>query len=215
MKKTILLLFFFGGLAIAAASAQNVNHLTFNAGGGFGGALGNVGKVTGKSYDGVAGVGWNFTRRLGVRAEYMYYNLSFKDSVKRDQSLPDASGRLQSATLNLFYQVPLQGKLGVYAIGGGGWYQRHVQARSETLDDGAVCQPAWQLWGIACDTNNRVHPSQVLSDHTVDGGGYNFGGGFTYRIAKRTRVYVEGRYHHVYTPDGHTNVFPVTVGLRW
>ena len=59
MKKTILLLFFFGGLAIAAASAQNVNHLTLNAGGGFGGAFGNVGKVTGKSYDGVAGVGWD------------------------------------------------------------------------------------------------------------------------------------------------------------
>lgn len=215
MRKTLLLIFFFCGFGVAAVSAQNFNKLTFNAGGGFGGAFGNLGKVTSKSYNGVGGIGWNLTRRWGVRGEYMYYHLSFTDSVKRDQSLPDASGRMQSATLNLSYQMPLQGRLGVYAIGGGGWYQRHVEALSQTLAAGTVCQPAWQFWGIRCDTNNRVNPSQILSDHTVSGGGYNVGGGFTYRIAKRTRIYVEGRYHHVYTPDGHTNVFPVTAGIRF
>lgn len=200
-----------------AASAQGLNHFNFNVGGGFGGALGDVGKFTGTSYHGVAGAGWNFSPRVGVKAEYMYYNLSFKDSVKLNQGVPDASGRLQSATLNFFYQMPLQGKMGVYAIGGAGWYMRYVEARSQFLPQGTVCQPAWQLWGIDCTTTvpSVVDPGQTLSSNSVSGGGYNFGGGITYRITKGTRFYLEGRYHHANTADRHTTVFPVTVGLRW
>jgi len=215
LSKKILLLLAFCGLGIAAGSAQNLKHFNFNVGGGFGGAFGDVGKLTGTSYNGVAGGGWNLSPSIGVKAEYMYYNLGFKDSVKLNQGVPDASGRLQSVTLNLFYQIPLQGKWGVYAIGGGGFYQRYVEARSQFLPQGAVCQPAWQLWGITCTTSGVVDPAQTLSSHSVSGGGYNAGGGLTYRVSKRTRLYFEGRYHHAYTSDVHTSVFPVTVGLRW
>jgi len=49
----------------------------------------------------------------------------------------------------------------------------------------------------------------------VDGGGWNAGGGFTYRIKPRLRIYVEGRYHRANTSDGHTTIFPVTAGIRW
>jgi predicted porin len=213
LRKRILFLFAFCGLGVAAA-AQNLNRFNFNVGGGFGGAFGDVGKFTGTSYNGVAGGGINLSRRFGVKGEYMFYNLSFKDSVKQQQSLPDATGHLQSATLNLFYNVPLGGKLGVYAIGGGGWYQRAVDAHRQFLPKGTICLPAWQLWGINCPSG-LIPADTTLSSHTVDGGGYNFGGGFTYRLNKRARIYVEGRYHHAYTSDRHTSVFPVTVGLRW
>jgi hypothetical protein len=92
-----------------------------------------------------------------------------------------------------------------------------VDARSQFLPQGTVCQPAYALWGIVCTTGNNplVDPAQTLSSHSVDGVGYNFGGGFTYPLSKRTKVYVEGRYHHAYTSDKHTSVFPVTMGLRW
>jgi hypothetical protein len=217
LRKRILFLLALCGLGITAASGQTFNRFNFNVGGGFGGAFGDVGKLTGTSYNGVVGGGMNFSRAFGVKAEYMYYDLGFKDSVKANQGLPDATGRLQSATLNLVYSHTLQGKLGVYAIGGGGWYQRTVEARSQFLPQGTVCQPGYKLWGITCTTgiNPLVDPAQTLSSNTVSAGGYNFGGGFTYRVNWKAKVYVEGRYHHSYTSDDHTNVFPVTVGLRW
>jgi opacity protein-like surface antigen len=217
LSQRILFLLVFCGLGITASSAQNFNRFNFNVGGGYGVARGDVGKFTDPSYHGVAGGGVNFGRRLGLKAEYMYFNLSFKDSVKNGQSLFDATGHLQSATLNVFFNVPFQGKLGVYAIGGGGWYQRHVDARSQTLVLGTVCLPAWRLWGIVCTSGSPsvVDPTQTLSSNTVSAGGYNYGGGITYRIRKHVRVYVEGRYHHANTGDGRTSVFPVTVGLRW
>ncbi len=217
MRKRILLLLALGGLGITTAAAQTFNRFNFNVGGGFGHAFGDVGKLTGASYNGVAGAGMNLSRNFGFKAEYMYFNLGFKDSVKTDQSLPDATGKLQSATLNLFFSHSLGGKVGVYAIGGAGWYRRSVDARSQFLPAGTQCQPAYVLWGITCTTTPPivVSPSQTLSSHSDDGGGYNAGGGLTYRLTHRTNFYVEGRYHHVYTGDVHTNVFPVTLGLRW
>lgn len=204
------------GIAIPS-TAQKFNRFNFNVGGGYGGAMSDVGRYADRSYHGVAGGGLNLSRNIGLRAEYMYFNLAFKDSVKVQQSLPDATGRLQSATLNLFWQWPLDNKFSVYAIGGAGWYQRRVEARSQFLPAGTVCQPAWQLWGIECTNGGSglVDPSQTLSSHTVSAGGYNFGGGFSYRIQKKTRIYVEGRYHHANTSNLTTKVFPVTVGLRW
>jgi opacity protein-like surface antigen len=215
LAKKMLLLLAVYGLGIAGASAQtSFNRFNFNVGGGIGGAFGDVGKVTGKSYNGVIGAGMNLSRNFGVKAEYMYFDLGFKDQVKRDQHLLDASGHVQSATLNMFYNFSLNPKVGVYAIGGAGWYQRGVDARSQLLSAGTVCQPAWALWGVAC-TNGLVTADQTLASNGVDAGGYNLGGGFTFRASKRTKVYLEGRYHHAYTSDKNTTVFPVTVGLRW
>ena len=99
-------------------------------------------------------------------------------------------------------------------LGGGGWYQRSVDASRELLVKGTVCQPAWALWGITC-TNGLLATDQTLSSNTVSGGGYNLGGGITYRLNRQAKIYVEGRYHHANTSDKHTSVFPVTVGLRW
>ena len=202
------------GLGITAASGQTFHRYNFNVGGGFGGAFGDLGKFTGTSYNGVAGGGMNFSRNFGVKAEYMFYNLGFKDSVKTGQGLPDATGHLQSATLNLVYSHTLQDRWGVYGIGGGGWYQRTVDARSQFLPLGTVCQPAFPLWNITC-VGGLVDPAQTLSSKSASVGGYNFGGGLTYRINWGAKVYVEGRYHHAATSGYHTSVFPVTVGLRW
>lgn len=217
MRKRILVLLACFTVGITPALAQTFNRFNFNVGGGFGGASGDVGKLTGTSYNGVVGGGLNLSPSFGVNAEYMYFNLSFDDGVKVGQNVPGANGHLQSATLNLFFNHRLSGNLGVYAIGGGGWYRRSVDADTQVLPVGTVCQPAYVLWGIACTTgpNRVVNPAQTLSSNSMDGGGYNFGGGFTYRISHSAKIYVEGRYHHVYTSDVHTNVFPVTVGLRW
>jgi opacity protein-like surface antigen len=215
LSRRILSLVALSVLLIGVAPAQQFNRFNFNFGGGVGGGMGDVGKFTGKSYQGGAGGGVNFNRLFGVDAEYMYYNLSFTGSVVRDQHLPDASGRLQSFTLNGIFTVPTHSKWGVYAIAGAGIYRRSVEARSQGLVPGTVCQPAWALWGITC-TNNLITEAQTLSSRTVSAAGYNFGGGLTYRVPfHHAKVYVEGRYHHANTDDLHTSVFPVSFGLRW
>jgi hypothetical protein len=154
---------------------------------------------------------------LGVKAEYMFDNLSFQESVKQFQGLQGAAGSLQSLTLNGVANFPLQGRWGVYGIGGFGVYRRYVSVPNKFLAQGTVCQPAWIWWSIKCDANGLVAPAQTLSSRSEFAGGYNFGGGLTYRLAAlhRAKLYGEGRYHHAYTGASKTSVFVATFGLRW
>jgi hypothetical protein len=210
----------FLGFSIATASAQsNFQRFNFDVGGGLGIGRGDVGKFVGGSYFGIAGGGLNFGRRFGFNAEYMYYDLPLKSSVIQQQAIPGSSGHLHAVTLNIIANAPLSGRFGAYGIGGIGFYRRSVSATKQTLvSDGAatVCQPAFIWWGIQC-VNGFVSPTQTLSSFSKDAGGFNFGGGVTYRLnhLHRAKVYVEARYHRAYHSDVQTTFIPVAVGLRW
>jgi len=201
-----------------AQTQKDVHRFNFTAGGGWGFDRGTLGSFTNNSYNGVVGGGMNLGRHLGFDAEYMYYNLPFQNSVKNQQGLPDAHGHLQSVTLNGILSFPLQGRIGVYGIVGGGWYQRNVAAHGGNLLPLTVCQPAWVLWDITCSTTTPpiIQTEQTITSRTVNAGGINFGGGFTYQLKHpRVKVFGELRYHRAYHSDVNTAVFPLTVGIKW
>jgi outer membrane protein with beta-barrel domain len=211
------LLLVFCGLIASASAQSNFNRFNFTVGGGLGIGRGEVAGFVGNSYHGVVGGGMNFSRMFGMDAEYMYYDLGLRPSVSQSQSLNGATGNMQSISLNGIVNAPLHSKFGAYGIFGVGFYRRSVSANKELLPFGATCQPAWaRWWGIDC-VNNQVQPQQTLSSFSRDAGGFNVGGGVTYRLSRlySTKLFIEGRYHRAYHSDGQTIVFPITVGLRW
>ena len=135
-----------------------------------------------------------------------------------NQSLNGASGNLQSVSLNGIVNVPFHySKFGAYGIFGVGFYRRSVSANREVLTPPLVCQPAWaRWWGIKC-LDGGLQGQQTLSSYSKDAGGFNVGGGVTYRLSRlyNTKLFIEGRYHRAYHSDGKTIVFPITMGLRW
>src|SRR5271165_3456927 len=220
----ILCLIVFCLIAASASAQSNFNRFTFNTGVGLGIGRGDVASFVGNSFNGVGGAGFNFNRIFGVDGEYMFYDLNFRPSVIRGQSLPGASGHMQSFSLDGIVNAPYHvGKLGAYGIFGVGFYRRTVSlAHSQPLQVGSVCQPTWAYWwDIQCVNNNigtplgTVFPAQTLSSFSKIAGGFNFGGGVTYRLSPHFKLYVEGRYHRAYTSDVQTIVMPITVGLRW
>ena len=218
MRNRIVFLLACCGLIASASAQSNFNRFNFTVGGGLGIGRGEVASFVGNSYHGVVGGGVNFSRMFGVDAEYMYYDLSIRPSVMNSQSLNNASGNLQSASLNGIVNAPLHSKFGAYGIFGIGFYRRSVSANSELLPFGATCQPAWaRWWGINCFNGSITNPQgQTLSSFSRDAGGFNFGGGITYRLKyAHTKLFLEGRYHRAYHSDGQTTMFPITVGLRW
>ena len=225
MSHRALSLLVFLAITLVTASAQDVppapsfRRFNFNVGGGFGIGTGDVGRFVGAPYNGVVGGGLNFSRLFGFDGEYMYSDLPFKTSVRDGQfGGHSTNGNIQSASLNGIV-TPFHGRWTVYGIFGVGFYRRSVSTNLGTLPAGALCQPAWRWWDAACTTG----PQPVLaSDHTFssnskDAGGYNWGGGFTYRLNHfhRARLYAEGRYHKAYQSDGETTFIPITFGLRW
>lgn len=220
MSNRILFLLVFCGLVASASAQSNFNRFNFTAGGGLGIGRGDVANFVGNSYHGVVGGGVNFSRMFGVDAEYMYYDLSFRPSAVQIGT-PDPSGHLQSVSLDGIVNAPLHlGKLGVYGIFGVGFYRRSVSlAHSQPLTFGTNCQPVWVWWDINCGLNNTVvNPQgQTMSSLSKDAGGFNYGGGVTYRFNHfpHAKLYIEGRYHKAYHSDVQTIVMPITLGLRW
>jgi hypothetical protein len=218
LSNRILLLLLFCGMVASASAQSNFNRFNFTVGGGLGIGRHEVADFVGNSYFGVAGGGVNFSRLFGVDAEYMYYNLNLRPSVSLAESLNDPSGNLQSISLNGIVNVPRHyGKLGAYGIFGLGFYRRSVSANREVLTPPLPCQPAWvRWWGINC-FNGGLNGQQTLSSFSKDAGGFNFGGGVTYRLNHlyNSKLFIEYRYHRAYHSDGETIVMPVTFGLRW
>lgn len=220
MRNRILFSLAFWGLIASASAQSNFNRFNFTAGGGLGIGRGDVASYVGNSYFGVAGGGINFSRMFGVDAEYMYYNLNFRPSVKLGQSLPNQSGDMQSISLDGIVTVPRHfGKLGVYGIFGVGLYRRSVSVPSRFLQAGTVYEPAWKWWDLSWMNNipGGQLNAQTMASNSKDAGGFNYGVGVTYRLnhLHNSKLYVEWRYHRAYQSDGKTIVMPITVGLRW
>lgn len=218
MSNRILVLLVLCGIAASASAQSDFSRYNLTAGGGLGIGRGEVAAFVGNSGHAVLGGGMNFNKMFGVDAEYMFYNLSFRPSVVRGQNLNGASGHMQSVSLDGLVNVPYHvGKLGAYGILGVGFYRRSVSANNVPLPTSAICQQAWiQWWDINC-FNGKPQTAQTLSSFSKDAGGFNFGGGLTYRVdyLDRAKLFLEFRYHRAYHSDGHTIVMPITVGLRW
>jgi opacity protein-like surface antigen len=217
LRNRILFLLAFCGLIASASAQSNFNRFNLTAGGGLGIGRGDVASFVGNSFHGVAGGGINFSRMFGMDAEYMYYDLNFRPSVKLGRSLPDQSGNMQSISLDGIVHAPLHSKFGAYGIFGVGFYRRSVSVPSRTIQAGTIYQPAWRWWDLTRDINGNPIAGQIMSSNSKDAGGFNWGGGVTYRLnhLHSSKIFIEWRYHRAYQSDGKTIVMPITVGLRW
>jgi hypothetical protein len=224
LSNRILLLLVVCGLVASASAQSGFDRYNFTLGGGLGIGRDDVAAYVGNSPQFVVGAGRNFTRMFGVDAEYMYYDLGFRPSVVVNQSLPVQSGHMQSVSLDGIVSVPRHfGKFGAYGIFGLGFYDRTVSLKhSQILPVGALYQPAWRWWDINWVDNNpavgpTIQPQQTMSSNSRIAGGFNYGGGLTYRLnyLHNAKVFFEYRYHRAYQADGQTIGVPLTVGLRW
>jgi opacity protein-like surface antigen len=199
--------------ALAQQSQQSYPRFTINAGIGPGFNQSRTSDFANTSFQVVGGGGYNFSHSVGTSIEYQYYNLSIKDSVAQQASLADPSGHLGSLTLNGIFRIP--NHLGIYGIGGGGWYRRTVHSGKATvIPAGTGCQAIWAWWDVSC-SNGVTQSAAVLGDDTDDAWGVNVGAGVNFRIRGRLKGYTELRYHHAYNSQISTQVTPLTFGIRW
>ena len=196
--------------SLTLVQAQEYSKWNFNVGGGIGFPQGDLSSFVNHGGNFVVGGGYNFTKHLGVDAEFMWHDLPINSATKQALNTPGASARQYSVTFNPILKFPLGTKFGAYVIGGGGWYHRS----GETTTPGAavVCDPYWSWWfGCTIGTVNFVTGSRSANSF-----GENIGGGFTYRIGESSaKIYTEVRYHHAGYNRVATNLLPLTFGIRW
>jgi hypothetical protein len=215
MYRKVFVAFLFAAVAVALpCCAQETGPFNFNIGAGVGFPLGNTGKFVNDGANVVVGGGPNFGRFFGIDGEFMWQDLPIAQNVLTLTGAPSASARQYSVTGNLIFRIPTGTRLGLYAIGGGGWYHVSGELTTPTVVPGTVCSPFYTFWGV-CSTG-LIPVNAVIASRSANTGGGNIGGGLTFRLGGgHTKFYTEVRYHYASYHIGKVEMLPLTFGLRW
>ena len=169
----------------------------------------------------VAGAGYNFNDRHAVIGEFMWNKVYTSDTalrvIRQVSQFNDLSGSSNLFSLTANYRYELRGKsVGIYFIGGGGWYHRNANLSREIVTGNNVtCLPPWLWWGFSC-TSGFVTSNQTVASFSVSSFGGNAGIGFTAKVGEpRYRFYVEARYNYAPTRNIKTQFIPITAGIRF
>jgi Outer membrane protein beta-barrel domain len=191
------------------------DHYTFNAGGGPGFPLSTASDFVNTSYNLDAGAGLNLRPHLKLVGEFMFHGLPVKPSVIDELGVTNVKGRLYALGGSLMVGTSIGRGRSVYAIGGGGWYRRTLEAKQKVLQAGTKCAPGWIWFDVQCA--DGIFPTTVtVASRTSSAPGFNVGGGIAFRIGEsRLNIYTEVRYHRAFTRDVDTTVLPLTFGVRW
>jgi opacity protein-like surface antigen len=157
------------------------------------------------------GLGWRFAPHFGVMGEFNFNSLPFNGTTLTDLGVPDGSTRVWGFTLNPTVRTNPWGPVDFYLIGGGGIYKRTVEFTRPSVATFTAFDPFFGIfYPVAVPTD------QVIASFSTWKGGLNIGGGLTFRFgSSNAKLYVESRYHHVFTRPLGTDILPLTVGVRW
>jgi hypothetical protein len=124
--------------------------------------------------------------------------LGLTNQALQQNGAVDGDANIWSVTLNPIWRFRIGGPVGGYLIGGGGYYQRVYRL----IEQQQVIDPVFG------PLDEEVH-------QTTDAGGVNIGMGLTCNLGWGTKLFVEARYHRIFTSGNDTQIIPVTFGLRW
>ena len=168
-----------------------------------------------------AGAGYNFNNRHALVGEFMWNRIYASDAALRPirQAFPaqNLNGSINLFSLTANYRYELRGKsVGIYFIGGGGWYHRsETLSREVVTGSNTTCLSPWLWWGFSC-TSGLVTSNQTIASSAVSSLGGNAGIGFTAKVGEpRYRFYVEVRYNYAPTRNIKTQFIPITAGIRF
>jgi opacity protein-like surface antigen len=187
MQKILIVILAATCLGAVPARAQT-SRFRLNFGLGMGFNQGRTSNLAATSGNFVGGVGYNFSSRLAANLEYQYYSLDIKSTATdtEDSGIEDDVGQIDSISANVIVQP--KNRLGLYGIGGVGWYRRFVRVTGLSLVPKSVADSA---------------------------PGLNIGAGVTFPFGGRVKLYGEVRYHYARNSVIPTQVLPVTFGFHW
>lgn len=169
----------------------------------------------------VYGAGYNFSRHHSLVGEVMWNSLIPSDAalapIRAQLQYNSINGHGNLVTLTGNYRLNVEGKVyGVYFIGGGGLYYRNANlSQTIAVGNSVDCTAAWLWWGFSC-TSGTVTANQSLTGFSSTVFGGNVGIGFTARIPDSGySFYIESRYHYAPTKGLHTQVMPISIGVRF
>ena len=217
LKKIATLVSVLALVSILPLFAQDYSKFAFDIGGGVSTPLRPTADYVGVSGEFTTGAGYNIDKHNSILGEFMWVGMPSNIFILQPVNAPFGKINLYTVTANYRYRVDKLGgsPFGVYAIAGGGWYERTMAVdKNYVVPSFTPCQPIYTWWGYACGPGDYVYTATVASK-AVSAGGVDAGVGFTIRLSDTGwKFYVESRYNYAFSRIPST-LIPVTFGIRF
>lgn len=159
--------------------------------------------------------GWNLasgstrpmSRSVAILTEVMYNRFSVADSVLRDLQVPEGHSRIFAGTVS-FVLGPGASGPGFYVVAGTGIYNRKIEFSKPTVGGVVIFDP-WLGTAVPI----VVPAGEKVASFSTTKPGVNGGAGIS--LGKTSRVYLEARYHWIFTDNVKTTFIPINFGFRW
>jgi len=169
----------------------------------------------------IYGAGYNINKHHALFGEATWNQLYATDRALEPIRVATQNtaikGRGNLFVLAANYRIQFERRaLGLYFLGGGGMYYRDasLSQRVTTGGNAITCNQVWLWWGFTC-SSGVVTQNQTLARTSSMAPGGSVGIGITIRIPDFPyKFYVETRYHYAANKIVHTQLIPITVGLR-
>jgi len=194
-----------------ASEAKGQSHfLTFGVGGGFTTQTGRTANYLDNGGNVQVTGGLNLGPILGIGATFMYNGMGLTRDALNRVEVPDGHANIYTLTVEPKIKVPfIIGS--AYVLGGGGWMRRTVTYTKPVLTSTLIYDPWWGYYGPALVTAN-----QELGSVSQNAGVWDVGAGVEFKLPRSGwKMFAEARYFSGLTDQSHTNIIPVTFGLRW
>lgn len=198
-----------GLLLVGTLSAQETPPFAFNVGAGFTQGVGSTGTRLNTGWNFDAGAGYNFHPRFGLMAQFNFNRFDINNATVTALGFPDGNLRMWALTLDPIIHTNPRGPVDVYFIGGGGLYHREQEFTRPTVAIFQGFDPFFGFFRVAEPAN------EVLTSYSVNKPGWNGGMGVSFGTKWNAKFYAEARYHRMLIGDRHTDILPVTFGIRW
>ena len=194
-------------LAISATNAQVAPVIRIGGGGTL--VTNHLDNYVEPGYHFKAGAGVRLAESVELLGEFDFHQLGVDDAVLAELEAPDGNTRILSVTGNIKYLFGQQA-VQPYVIGGGGWYRRTVDFTEPATGLVTVYDPWWGWVGDVAVPTNRL-----LGSISRNAGGVNAGGGVSFQLQDRTRIFVEVRWHRAFHNPTNSTIVPITVGISF
>jgi opacity protein-like surface antigen len=198
-----------GLLTTNSFAQESTSHFAFDVQGGFTSNPGTTARNVNTGWNLGAGVGYNFNTHIGALLDFGYNESGINQNTLSNLGYPGGDVRIWDVSLDPIYHFTPAGPVDFYVTGGGGIYHFNQEF---TTPPGATVTGYNSFFGF---TQPGIPTSSVPNFYTVNRPGFDIGAGLAFGTKWHAKIFAEAKWERVIFGDGHYDMIPVSVGVRY
>jgi len=198
-----------GLLAFASANAQEFSRYSVDLGFGFSNPAGAQEHYLNEGWNIRGGAGVNFSPYIGAMLNVGYDDLGVSAATLSNIGVNGGDIHLFHATIDPVVHLTPNSPFDFYLTGGGGLFHRYQEFSAPGGSTTGAYLPYFGI--LPSGTGSNFLPTS----YAVTKPGFEVGAGVAVKAFGHSKFFLEAKWEHMFLAGAHTDILPVSFGLRY